>query len=302
MMTISRTSHKISLFSLFLSTTLFSGPFTDLWYDGNAEISTYSISEERYGELRKGVRVMVFVTEPMRLATYIKPDEKLPENKKIRVLKLNDILRFPTGIYNYSVMTSVFSSVEKKRDIARGATMKVSFTSQEWCGTVFERAIRNDRTYDIALYSYFESEGERALSIPHHDTVETEENLWIKIRELQGPYLKRGEKKSLKLIPSAWKRRKNHKLHAIVDAILTKGKKAVHPSPSGNTAAVPFRWKYGDQNTLVWVEASYPHRILSWIKSDGSTGRLMESHREPYWRQNGNEHLYLRQKLGVTTR
>ncbi|MBD3393705.1 MAG: hypothetical protein GF410_16955, partial [Chitinivibrionales bacterium] len=52
--------------------------FSDLWYDGNAELSTYEITEMRYGEPRKGSRVMVFVTEPMRLSTHIKPDVKLP--------------------------------------------------------------------------------------------------------------------------------------------------------------------------------------------------------------------------------
>jgi len=115
-----------------------SDPFMALWYDGNTEISVYNLSESRYGEMRKGKRIMVFVTEPMRLSSYIKPDEKLSGPQKIEVIKLNDIRLFNTGIYDYNVMTSVFSSVDDLKNIPLLSAMKVSFTSQEWCSNVFE--------------------------------------------------------------------------------------------------------------------------------------------------------------------
>ncbi|MBN1982369.1 MAG: hypothetical protein JW795_12625, partial [Chitinivibrionales bacterium] len=116
--------------------------FTKLWYDGNAEISTYELQESRYGELRRGIRTLVFVTEPMRLSTHIKPDAALPPAEMIRVIKMNDLRKFATGIYDYSVMTSVFTAVEEKIAYPMMGTMKVSFSSQEWCGQVFDRIVR----------------------------------------------------------------------------------------------------------------------------------------------------------------
>lgn len=60
---------------LFISGVISANEFDKLWYDGNAEISVYNLTEQRYGEPRKGVRIMVFVTEPLRLTTLIKPDK-----------------------------------------------------------------------------------------------------------------------------------------------------------------------------------------------------------------------------------
>ena len=37
--------------------------FKDYWYDGSAEISSYQLYQERYGEMREGTAVMIFVTE-----------------------------------------------------------------------------------------------------------------------------------------------------------------------------------------------------------------------------------------------
>ena len=65
--------------------------FNKLWYDGNAEISVYDLVETRYGEKRDGKRVMVFVTEPLRTKSLIKPDSKLRDKDKIEVIKLNDV-------------------------------------------------------------------------------------------------------------------------------------------------------------------------------------------------------------------
>ncbi|MFC1585160.1 hypothetical protein ACFL5V_06420 [Fibrobacterota bacterium] len=273
--------------------------FNTLWYDGNAEISTYEISEMRYGEPRQGTRVMVFVTEPLRLETGIKPDVKLPQKEKVNVMKLNDIRKFPTGVYDYSVMTSVFSAVEKRDNIPMFGTMKVSFTSQEWCGNVFERMLRRDGQYHGELFSYFESEGESAYIIPHQGRIEAEENLWILIRELEGPVLEYGESREITVTPSMWSRRKAHSTPRTVTGTLSKGPPGKTSTPLGEFESVTFTWMLETGTTEVQVEKAWPHRILSWTEPDGSVGALKASSREPYWQQNGNEDSQLRSKLGL---
>ena len=272
--------------------------FDKRWYDGNAEISTYTLKESRYGEIRNGTRVMVFVTEPMRLATHIKPDVKLPEDQMIRVIKLNDLRKFTTGIYEYSVMTSVFAAVETKQSFGNMSTMKIAFSSQEWCGLVFDRIIRTPDSYNGALYSYFESEGEDHYSFKA-DGVETEDNLWIKIRELNGPFMKEGETKKLRLIPSRWLIRKAHVPTEIVDATIVKGTPQLRETALGKKKVVPFTWDINKARTTVFVEYDYPHRIVEFKERDGSSGTLMKSKREPYWKQNANTFEKKRKELGL---
>lgn len=277
--------------------------FYSLWYDGNAEISTYALKESRYGEIREGQRVMVFVTEPMRRSTHIKPDVKLPPAEQVKVIKLNDLRKFPTGIYDYSVMTSVFAAVEEKPGIPLLGTMKVAFTGQEWCGTVFERYLREGDTYEGVLYSYFESDGETTYSVPVRGEVEAEETLWLRIRELKGPWLREGESRKMRLIPAVWDRRKRHVPASVVDAVVTKGSakdvKVVHTA-LGKIPARPFAWKTPQGTTTVWVEDAWPHRILSWSEADGSSGTLLASRREPYWKRHGTEDIGLRDSLRLS--
>ncbi len=274
--------------------------FNRLWYDGNAEISTYKLFETRYGELREGIRVMVFVTEPLRLSTLIKPDTPLPDELQVKVIKLNDLRRFPTGIYKYAVMTSVFAAVEEKPDIPRGATMKVAFSSQEWCGTVFERYVRRPDRYDGHLFSYFESEGEAAYIIPHKNDLESEENLWLMVRELQGPVMEEGARKTMQVIPSLWSKRKTHTHSTKVTATVRKGGITPISTALGPMRARTFDWEIDGKKTVVLVEAAYPHRILSWTERDGSEGFILASRREPYWKENANQFQFLRDELKIS--
>jgi len=272
--------------------------FNNYWYDGNAEISTYELSESRYGELRQGFRVMVVVTEPMRLSTHIKPDRKLPDDQKVRVIKLNDLRKFTTGIYDYSVMTSVFSTAENRQPFGNMATMKVAFSSQEWCGQVFDRMVRTDSSYEGVLYSYFESEGESSYSFNAAE-VETEDNLWLRVRELNGRFLNEGETRTLNLIPSRWITRKNHTPTELVSATITRAYREFRQTSSGTIEVVPFTWKIGNSQTIVRVEAAYPHRIVEFSERDGSSGKLLVSEREPYWKQNAGSFTAMRQHLGL---
>jgi hypothetical protein len=66
----------------------------------------------RYGESRPGYGVMIFVTEDLHRDTFIKVESSgVPQDDRVYTLKLNNVLKFDTGIYDYSVMSSVFSAV-----------------------------------------------------------------------------------------------------------------------------------------------------------------------------------------------
>ncbi len=288
---------KILLYSICAASTLWADTFSDLWYDGYAEISTFSLTEMRYGEPRTGTRTMVYVTEPLRIKTLIKPDSQLSSDAKIDVIKLNDIRKFNTGVYDYSVMTSVFSSVDKNKTFPLMHTVKTAFTSQEWCGTVFEQVTRYDDSYRIKLFSYFDSEGESTSTIPHNDRLDTEDNLWIRIRELRGSFLSENETKEISIIPSSWSRRKSHTPARPIKTYITKSHVFNIETIFGLIKAYAISWTHNALTTTVTLENAYPHRIISWQEGDGSKGRLIASERLPYWQQHKNSDLHLRDKL-----
>ncbi|MBK9488612.1 MAG: hypothetical protein IPO07_07345 [Haliscomenobacter sp.] len=87
------------------------GPY---WFEGKAEISHYTLSQNRYRDVHPGEAVLVFVTEPFLTDKQVKNEKGQLENSTT-VLKLNAIQRFTTGIYDYSVMTSVFTPEDLKR-------------------------------------------------------------------------------------------------------------------------------------------------------------------------------------------
>ena len=82
--------------------------FSRAWSDGRAELSGYRARVNRYGEMRDAELVLIYVTEPMDRRTWVKDDDA-PAEHLVDVLKLNASLRFQTGVYPYSVLTSVFA-------------------------------------------------------------------------------------------------------------------------------------------------------------------------------------------------
>ena len=63
--------------------------FKDYWFAGTAEISTYELSENRYGEIRNGKAALIYVTEEFVPQKQVKANQSNPNNKS--VLKLNSV-------------------------------------------------------------------------------------------------------------------------------------------------------------------------------------------------------------------
>lgn len=280
--------------------------FWDHWSDGKAELSAYEIVTPRYGEPRNGRVVLIYVTEEMNTQTLIKDDtgDVPPEDKEV-VLKLNHTLKFRTGIYPYSVMTSVFSPVGSAGR-ERFAPVKISFTAQEWCGHVFQMVKPRIDGFDNSIRSYFSWEGDRDETIETAPFTLYEDALYIQLRELDGPFEGGGDW-SGRLVPSIWTRRKSHMPLRPVDATITRETgvrdgtavtsftlrcEIPTAAPDGEIRPVPF-WRRFD------VEAAMPHRILAWETGDGEHAEMLGSTRLPYWRLNANGGEVYLKELGL---
>ena len=267
------------------------------WADGKAEISSYEVVQPRYGELRQGYGVMIFVTESLHRQTFIKVDSPTPEADQFYALKLNHILNFTTGIYDYSVMTSVFSQVAGERHSFE--LRRISFSAQEWCGQVFDEALFSGGQIDGRISSYFASEGRGSYQLKQPEHFASEDHLLIRIRELQGPFMDLGEVRELEMLPSFWQLRQAHQPHATVAGRIHKAAEEQIEVATGALASVRWELLIGQRQRTLWTEKAYPHRILRWEDGDGGRGELMRTIRVPYWQLQAHADEVYRRELGI---
>ena len=262
--------------------------FKKYWYSGEAEISSYSLNQARYGEMRRGNAVLIYVTEPFHAIKQVKADQNNSDN--IPVLKLNSTKNYLTGIYPYSIMSSSFYPVHDSQH-----ALKVSFSSQEWCGQVYAQ-LNNKDLFEIKSHSYFESEGDEHLEL---EKTILENELWNKIR-IDPNSLPTG---FIEIIPSLEFIRLTHKELKSYSATATLTKE--------NTVST-YQIMYPELERTLKINftTSFPYTIESWSDSYksgfGSNAKIMTSTatkrktiKSPYWQKNSNRFLPLRDSLGL---
>ncbi len=285
--------------ALLLACSLLTGPthadeFGDYWYQGLAEITSYDLEQARYGEIHSGHAVLIFVTEDFSESKHVKLDRS-GGSDAVTVLKLNATRKFNTGIYPYSMMTSVFTPVSADR---YPRTLKVTTSSQEWCGHTFTQLNLNAEGYRARLYSYFERESDRDIQI---DVTLTEDELWNRIR-LSPDTLPTGE---LRLIPGTIFQRFSH------GAWGSRTATAVLGNDPDNPALRIYTLTYVDVNRtlVIHFNRSFPHEIESWTET--SRGRRPEAPERvtratrkkriqlDYWRRHDVANTHYRTQLGL---
>ena len=251
--------------------------FWAAWGDGKAELSGYKVTTRRYGSPRDASVVLIYVTEPMDRRVWIKDDAgDVPAEDRVNVLKLNHVLKFQTGIYPYSVMTSVFAPVDGGSP-ERFAPAKIVLSAQEWCGSVYQRLLVKPASYDDDLHSYFHADGERDTPVATPPGTLYEDALLVQLRELDGPFAD-GKDWSGTLVPSLWSSRKSH-------APLQPVKGTIRRTDAVRDGAKVTRFVVDAHGvtTTIDVEKAAPRRVLGWTTSDGETARLLKTARLPYW-------------------
>jgi len=270
-----------------------SSGFWTAWGDGRAELSGYAITTRRYGTPRDGKAVLIFVTEPMDRRVWIKDDAgDVPAADRVNVMKLNQILKFQTGIYPYSVMTSVFAPVDGGTP-ERFSPVKIAMSAQEWCGHVYERVSPKPGSFDDEMRSYFHAEGDRDTTVAAPAGTLFEDALPIQLRELDGPFAG-GKSWSGSIVPSLWSRRRRHVPLEPVPATIRR-----EEASRAGVKVTRFTLAYGEVSVVYEVEQAAPRRLLGWKSSDGDEARILRTARLPYWQLNrAGDEKYLEQ-LGL---
>lgn len=262
--------------------------FKEYWYAGKAEITSYTLEQARYGEIRDGKAVLIYVTEPFLANKQVKADESHPSN--VSVLKLNSTKKFLTGIYPYAIMNSSFYPVSDQQH-----AIKLSTSVQEWCGQVFTQ-LNNREQFEINLFSYFESEGDKTFKL---DKAHLENEIWNKIR-INPKNLPVG---AISMIPSLEYIRLSHKdlkAYAAEAKLDTKDKLSTYS----------ITYPELKRTLSISFNGSFPYEIDNWTESfpsgSGANSQMLTTRankiktlKRAYWKENSNNDVVLRDSLGL---
>lgn len=254
----------------------------DYWYAGEAEITSYTLEQARYGEIREGTAALIFVTEDFLPTKQVKADGQSDTN--IPVLKLNATKKFNTGIYPYSVMNSTFYPVYSK-----GHAIKITQSMQEWCGHSFIQ-LNNRASFEVQSRSYFESEADKAFDIPK---VALENELWTLLR-IDPSALPTGNFDAVPDFSFSMMKHAELKIYLAKGTLTSSSYTLVYPELE-RTIKINF-------------SATFPHTIESWEETypDGRGGQKLTTRatkiktiKSAYWSKNSNADASLRKNLGL---
>ncbi|MEX2379218.1 MAG: hypothetical protein WD530_00625 [Vicingaceae bacterium] len=201
--------------------------------------------------------------------------------------------KFTTGIYDYSLMSSIFSPINQERNVF---PIKITTSSQEWCGHSWIQLNESLHHYQLQGFSYFEKESDMNKLLPK---AITEDGLWNQIR-LNPDLIPTGE---LQMIPSTQYLRLSHQdtkaYLANIQLQLT--------NDSIKNQLLSIHYPKINRTVHIEFETKFPHHILGWSeeKLSGDTllttkAKLKARIKSPYWSQNSLQDSSMRKKLNLT--
>jgi hypothetical protein len=262
------------------------------WYQGKAEVSSFQLSQARYGQIHEGDAVTVFVTENFSPSSLTKADG-LP-GPSIPVLKCNFDKKFITGIYPYSMMMTIASPVNLTQS---PHALKLATSSQEWCGHTYFQCNWKGKDYEWTEHSYFPQEGDRNGKIK---AALLEDELWTQIR-IAPQYLPQGDHW---ILPSSFYLRLKHQPVELKKANLKL------ETMGDSLQQYSIRYADGSRTLNIRFDIDFPHLIQGWDETyedgfgEGAKPLQTVAVRKntlmtDYWTKNGVQDTSLRRELGL---
>lgn len=265
--------------------------FREYWFQGLAEITRFELDQARYNEIHKGDAVLIYVTEEFFKEKQVKSESGKQPNA-VSILKLNLSRKFNTGIYPYSMMSSIFTPIKRK---AFPRTLKVTTSVQEWCGQTYIQLNLKEDLYHVLLRSYFMDEGDRELMV---ENAQLEDDVWTLIR-LNPELLPTGP---IRMIPGSQYCRLKH--------IQPKGEFVTASLDEvGDHYSYSIVYKDLPRRLSILFKKKFPYEIMGWQETTGDRNkdnellvtRAVRTHmlRIDYWNKNAVHDVLLRQELGL---
>lgn len=274
----------LTFFILSLSKgTAHSDAVRNFWFAG-AEISSFELTQIRYGQEHPGHAEFIFVTEPFLTELQVK--NEYGGGESVDVLKLNALRTFNTGIYSYRTMTSTFQAIDLE---AYPHAMKTNTSVQDWCGQVFQQINKTGNGWRAELRSYFQREADRNLELPQ---VWLEDELWTRLR-LDPGSLPTGK---FQLVPGAILTRFTHRPIQPENAVAALKER-------GELTSYIVRYPDLDRRLIIRFDTEFPHIIREWEEHEpsGTTKAILRNRimNSEYWSENRPEDAKKRKALGL---
>jgi hypothetical protein len=236
------------------------------WGDGKAEFNIYDAQIVRYGVPRPTEVLHILVREPFDPKQFVKP-ESSPGPDAIAVLKLNQILHVPTGLYVYQQMHSNFWRVDNAQ------LAKFSLTSNDSCGNTFKQARREgDRfTYEYRTYWDGMAEGKENVTVPANGYF-YDELPWL-VRTID--FAKGAGGFEVQLAGTTINSKK--------DSFAFKPSKVSFKSTE-RTIDVAVEHAGGTDHFI--LDFDFPYLLREWNAADGSRLKMKRSLKVAYWNYN----------------
>jgi len=275
-----------------------SDQFNKYWYAGKAELTRYALEQARYGEIHPGEAVLIFVTEDFLTDKQVKHEFGDAQNAA-SVLKCNFVKKFYTGVYPYSMITSVFTPVAVNQP-----TLKVSSSTQEWCGQTYSQINRHTNQFQVFLHSYFQNEADQNFELA---AAHLEDEVWTKIRLAPGS-LPTGE---IKIIPGLQFARLQHVPLKIETARASLTSVSDKKLSEKELQVYTIEYKNLKRTLAIKFEKEFPHRIMAWEETNVSgfgpdakmlTTKAVKTHSimSDYWNKHTTSDSHLRKELGLS--
>ena len=297
-----KTLISILIFSLFSIGTIFAQKnnvaVDSYWSQGKAEVNVYEVSQNRYRENHSGQLVSVFVTEDFLTNKQVKNEYYVNKNSTW-ILKNIQLKKFTTGVYDYSLFNSVFTPIDRNKF---PKSLKVSASSQEWCGTIYTQFNLNlNSEYKVEHRSYFEKEGDRTTRIKS-SYLEDEVFTVLRMNPLLLPL------GTVQLIPPANYLQLKHlqiQSYKAFTSLIPYNEKEFSGS---NLMQYKIVYPQLKRTIRIVFENKAPYKIMGWFEKfpssfDGklrTTGVILKTQKMlPYWKQNSLKDKQLREELGL---
>lgn len=269
----------------------------DYWYQGKAEVSRYELQQNRYADVHPGEAVLIFVTEDFLTDKQVK-NENYTHPNSTPILKMNMTRKFTTGLYDYMIMSSVFTPV-KVKDFPQ--TLKVATTTQEWCGHTYQQLNFRDGLYKNTLHSYFENEADQTTEVAY---AILEDELFNRIR-MNPDGLPTGQ---LNILPGTAIVRLLHLPFEALEATASLSAYAGTDFSGKNLKAYTIEYPRLNRTLEIVFQPEAPYIIEGWTdaypsimdrKVRKSVARRTKTILSPYWQKHDMKDRALRQELGL---
>jgi hypothetical protein len=209
----------------------------------------------------------ILVREPFDPKQLVKPDNP-DQPGAIPVLKMNQILHVPTGLYVYQQMHANFWRVDNAQ------LLKFSLTSNDSCGNTFKQARREGDRLAYEYHTYWDgmADGNESVTVPANGYF-YDELPWL-VRTIDF-FAKPAGEFEIHLAGTT--------IHSKKDTFVFKPAKISYKS---TRRTIDVAVEHAGGTDRFSLDERFPHLLREWNAADGSKLKMKRSLKVDYWNFN----------------